>query len=156
MAQTVEILLSERKIAFLLHSPYWLSQSRRSRVISSDGIEAQSQIAKSMRPTWDPPGSCRPQMGHMLAPWALLSGVSNLTSDIKHLVLIIPDTWNINIHMDRILWAAILYIKYNRYLVWVDTLCITLTFQNNSISSCLNRPLAWWILNASAYNFRLV
>ena len=34
-----------------------------------------SQIAKSMGPTWGPPGSCRPQMGPMLAPWTLLSGV---------------------------------------------------------------------------------
>ena len=34
-----------------------------------------SQIAKFMGPTWDPPGSCRPQMGPMLAQWTLLSGV---------------------------------------------------------------------------------
>ena len=33
-----------------------------------------TQIAKSMGPTWGPPGSCRPQMGPMLAPWTLLSG----------------------------------------------------------------------------------
>ena len=26
------------------------------------------QIAKSMGPTWGPPGSCRPQVGHMTAP----------------------------------------------------------------------------------------
>ena len=32
------------------------------------------QIAKIMGLTWDPPGSCRPQMGPMLAPWTLLSG----------------------------------------------------------------------------------
>ena len=25
--------------------------------------------------TWDPPGSCRPQMGPMSAPWTLLSGL---------------------------------------------------------------------------------
>ena len=36
----------------------------------------QSQIAKFMGPTWGPPGSCRPQMGPMLAPWTLISGVS--------------------------------------------------------------------------------
>ena len=35
---------------------------------------AISQIAKFMGPTWGPPGSCRPQMGPMLAPWTLLSG----------------------------------------------------------------------------------
>ena len=27
-----------------------------------------------MGPAWGPPGSCRPQMGPMLAPWTLLSG----------------------------------------------------------------------------------
>ena len=32
-----------------------------------------SQIAKFMGPTWGPPGSWRPQMGPMLAPWTLLS-----------------------------------------------------------------------------------
>ena len=32
------------------------------------------QITKFMGPTWGPPGSCRPQMGPMLAPWTLLSG----------------------------------------------------------------------------------
>ena len=34
-----------------------------------------SQIAKFMGPTWGPPGSCRPQMGPMLAPWTLLPGL---------------------------------------------------------------------------------
>ena len=33
-----------------------------------------TQITRFMGPTWGPPGSCRPQMGPMLAPWALLSG----------------------------------------------------------------------------------
>ena len=32
-----------------------------------------TQIARFMGPTWGPPGSCRPQMGPMLAPWTLLS-----------------------------------------------------------------------------------
>ena len=31
-----------------------------------------SQIAKFMGPTWGPPGTCRPQMGPMLAPRTLL------------------------------------------------------------------------------------
>ena len=35
------------------------------------------QIARFMGPTWGPPGSCRPQMGPMLAPWTLLSGVQH-------------------------------------------------------------------------------
>ena len=33
-----------------------------------------SQIAKFMGPTWGPPGSCRPQMGPMLAPRIVQSG----------------------------------------------------------------------------------
>ena len=36
--------------------------------------ERPTQKAKFMRPTWGPPGSCRPQMGPMLAPWTLLLG----------------------------------------------------------------------------------
>ena len=32
------------------------------------------QRSRLMGPTWGPPGSCRPQMGPMLAPWTLLSG----------------------------------------------------------------------------------
>ena len=38
-------------------------------------VTVTSQIAKFMGPTWGPPGSCRPQMGPMLAPWTLLSGM---------------------------------------------------------------------------------
>ena len=37
-----------------------------------------TQIAKFMGPTWGPPGSCRPQIGPMLAPWTLLSGYLSL------------------------------------------------------------------------------
>ena len=37
--------------------------------------ERSSQTAKFMGPTWGPPGSWRPQMGSMLPPWTLLSGV---------------------------------------------------------------------------------
>ena len=38
-----------------------------------------SQITRFMGPTWDPPGSCQPQMGPMLAPWTLLSGITGIT-----------------------------------------------------------------------------
>ena len=34
-----------------------------------------SQIARFIGPTWGPHGSCRPEMGPMLAPWTLLSGL---------------------------------------------------------------------------------
>ena len=38
-------------------------------------VRSISQIAKFMGPTWGPPGSCRPQMGPMLAPRTLLFGI---------------------------------------------------------------------------------
>ena len=37
-----------------------------------------SQIARFMGPTWGPPGSCWPQMGPILAPWTLLSGLMTM------------------------------------------------------------------------------
>ena len=45
-----------------------------------------SQIAKFMGPRWDPPGSCRPLMGPILAPWTLLSGIpySSSTYQVLH------------------------------------------------------------------------
>ena len=38
-------------------------------------LTALSHIARFMRPTWGPSGSCCPQMGPMLAPWTLQSGL---------------------------------------------------------------------------------
>ena len=37
-------------------------------------LPVTTQIARFVWPTWGPPGSCRPQVGPMLAPWTLLSG----------------------------------------------------------------------------------
>ena len=42
-----------------------------------DSFYEVPQIANFMGPTWGPPGSCRPQMGPMLAPWTLLPGYYN-------------------------------------------------------------------------------
>ena len=53
--------------------------------------DGRSQIAKFMGPTWGPPGSCRPQMGPTLAPWTLISGVSQQLG------------WSGTCHMDVIL-----------------------------------------------------
>ena len=43
--------------------------------IIAENIALRSQIAKFIGPTWGPPGSRRPQMGPMLTPWTLLSGM---------------------------------------------------------------------------------
>ena len=45
-------------------------------------VSEQTLIARFMGPTWDPPGSCRPQIGPMLAPWSLLSGDALLANFI--------------------------------------------------------------------------
>ena len=37
-------------------------------------VSIATHTAKLMGPTWDPPGSCRPQVGPMLAQLTLLSG----------------------------------------------------------------------------------
>ena len=46
------------------------------KLIHSSGSShsTTTQIAIFMWPKWGPPGSCRPQVGPMLAPWSLLSG----------------------------------------------------------------------------------
>ena len=38
-------------------------------------MHKSSQIARFMGPTWGPPGADRTQVGPMLAPWTLLSGM---------------------------------------------------------------------------------
>ena len=43
--------------------------------IIAETIALRSQITKFIGPTWGPPGSRRPQMGPMLTPWTLLSGM---------------------------------------------------------------------------------
>ena len=58
---------------------YYISFVRSSRIFFTHGDRgwqaSSSQIAKFMGPTWGQPGSCRSQMGPMLAPWTLLSGM---------------------------------------------------------------------------------
>ena len=44
----------------------------------------RSQIARFLGATWGPPGSCRPQLGPILAPWTLLSGA--LSQNSHHIV----------------------------------------------------------------------
>ena len=48
--------------------------SNRGSLLCGILVVIYTLIAKFMRPTWGPPGSCRPQMCPMLTPWTLLSG----------------------------------------------------------------------------------
>ena len=47
-----------------------------------------SQIARFMGPKWGPPGCCRSQMGPMLAPCTLLSGIRFMDAYMCHIVRI--------------------------------------------------------------------
>ena len=67
---------SNQNIFFITYMPFTLCTIKVCAVIKTlrKGLVILPQIAKLMGPTWGPPGSCRPQMGPMLAPWTLLSG----------------------------------------------------------------------------------
>ena len=70
-----------------------------------------SQKAKFMGPTWGPPGSCWPQVGPMLPPWTLLSGLvwskcmASLAKCKNHL-LIVP-------------WLAVILFCLDWQLWWI-------------------------------------
>ena len=57
-----------------------------------------SQIAKFMGPTWGPPGSSRHQMGPMLVPWTLLSGVLRASSSLRRWRQLLPSSGASYIH----------------------------------------------------------
>ena len=69
-------------------------------------------MAKSMGPTWGPPGSCRPQMSSLMAPWTLLSGY-RFTTLIKHTILWEPG-WLSTRHFPRC-WQVQLFIAITPY-----------------------------------------
>ena len=85
---------------------YWV-------LVYSQGVRTSSvspvwplvaQIAKFMEPTWGPPGSCRPQMGPMLAPWTLLSGrPSSGTMLATELHIFLP-------RFSGFLWSLVIFV----------------------------------------------
>ena len=55
-----------------------LSRSQCVKInLTGAGCRIYTQIAKFMGPIWDPPSSCRPQMGTMLVPWTLPPGYAS-------------------------------------------------------------------------------
>ena len=61
------------------------------------------QIARFMGPTWGQPGSCRPQMAPMLAPWTMLSTASMscigiVFSNNSHTYVVCDITKSLEIH----------------------------------------------------------
>ena len=57
-----------------------------------------TQIAKFIGPTLGPPWFCRPQMGPMLSPWTLLSGLLDVTVILK--------LWSSNASYSKINWGT--------------------------------------------------
>ena len=63
---------------------YWRKRNSTAYSMVLRPFKSISQIAKSMGPTWGSPGSCRPQLGPMLAPWTLLSGILRPEGNGRH------------------------------------------------------------------------
>ena len=87
-----------------------------------------SQIPRFVGPTWGPPGSCRPQMGPMLAPWTLLSGIPSMRyvawchSRDYYLYLVTPHLCQIfGIHLMNVLWVPNLQMSYSDLIKWLET-----------------------------------
>ena len=62
-----------------------------------------------MGPTWVPPGSCRPQMGPMLAPWTMLS-------ELLELLLLILAMYHLYLVVDR---YGKHYVMINAFLLFI-------------------------------------
>ena len=109
----------------------WYDKSRSSLYFQSIDdlytfsiLYSPSQIAKVMGPTRGPPGSCRPQMGPMSAPWTLISGfvLYNYFIIISWLWSIAPG-WcaNKQVWLLAACWQLLILINesiYWRHLLW--------------------------------------
>ena len=90
-------------------------------------------IAKFMGPTWVPPGSCRPQIGPMLARWTLLSGdSSNLSHYLKQCWLIISNApWYSSEGMRK--WDT---NQTNKIEIYILLNCIQISQGPMSLNKC--------------------
>ena len=80
---------------------------------ASTFIQAESQIVKFIGRTWCPPGSCRSQVGPMLAPWTLLSGMNCIMVLNFAVVYKIQTKWNSENKTDSIVWLFSIEINFN-------------------------------------------
>ena len=93
-----------------------------------------TQIPKFLWPTWGPPGSCRPQMGPMLAPWTLLSG--NLPHGIQEMVILY------NPHHSCIILAS-LWARASLAITLTEVLRLIQCQRQNRLIKGNSIPLAW-------------
>ena len=106
-----------------------------------------TQIAKVMGPTWVPPGSCRPQLGPMLASWTLISGKLMFCVSVSH-------TWWYAVVLSNgiVLLAPSIFPVYS-VNCWqlVKMVIILQTAYNNSFSIDIN----WINLTGLYFQWRI-
>ena len=73
VTETILVYVNTKQTAMLIIVKKCISENKNI-LINKTRQYRTAQIAKFMGPTWGPPGSSRPQMGPMFAPWTLLSG----------------------------------------------------------------------------------
>ena len=84
-----------------------------------------AQITKFTGPIWGPPGSWRPQMGPMLAPWTLLSGwfaASNRSLTRLMFIAVMHETFM----LCGAYWTIVLYAqtKVERFCMLKSAFCM--------------------------------
>ena len=111
-----------------------------------------SQIARFIGSTWGPPGSCWPQVGPMLSPWILLSGVrmnmrhafKNITSTSnKHQFLINLNIGTCNIHtqLHNSLWPSDAIWRHRSWSTLAQVMTGCLMAPSHYLNQC------WLIIN---------
>ena len=83
----------------LFPRPQWVNESVVVTFIEQSSHCSISQIARFMGPTWGLPESCRSQVGPMLAPWTLLSGILGDFASFCMLFTCFPDRLFNKYHM---------------------------------------------------------
>ena len=88
-----------------------------------------SQIPRFMGQTWGPPGSCRPQMGPMMAPWILLSGMVHIPGHpqpgvrrekVRRCHSTLQNRCQINVFSNT-LWTT---LHWNLFTLFINTYCV--------------------------------
>ena len=68
------VWITAKLMMLYLKDPVWITAKLMMLYLNLMLLLVTTQIARFMGPTWGPHGADRTQVGHMLGPWALLSG----------------------------------------------------------------------------------
>ena len=91
-----------------------------------------------MGPTWGPPGSCRPQMGPMLAPWNCYQG----------LIWSESTRWFLSFGIRKSLGARITLMHTAMWDGWANDYHVT-HLQNKTVKNVIWSGSAQWLLSSS-------